>query len=295
MRHLFAAIVKPTVSYGCEIWGASCSGAALPELSKMEALQLAFLCQLCRLRKSVSAPVTFAELAEVPWLRVWWIQVLSFMHRLAKTSEDSLHADILGDNINDAEHSPLLTKWAGGVRKQFADFGMAIPFPGGVIGTVDVLAFRKANLSQEVSVWQGLHMSPRVAPSPHAKLCTYFRWFARPGRVQVEPYYELPMSITKYTKLRLLFHFRMGSHSLSVEQGRLAKPGVPKRLRSCTFCTGWALGDERHCIFECLRVDGHRMSCARLSHDAHGAMRISVWHKDQKAVSALILAVCTEA
>ena len=48
--------------------------------------------------------------------------------------------------------------------------------------------------SQEVShrVWQGLHMSPRrVAPSPRAKLCTYFRWFARPrDRVLVKPYHH---------------------------------------------------------------------------------------------------------
>ncbi len=108
---------------------------------------------------------------------------------------------------------------------QFANLGMAAPFPGGVVGTVDVMAFRNAMLSQEVSVWEGLQMSPRIAPSPRAKLCTYLRWFARPDRVLVEPYYELPMSITK---LRLLCHFRMGSQALPVEQGRIARPGVPR-------------------------------------------------------------------
>ena len=189
-------------------FGVHCARAhPLPELSKMGALQLAFFRQLCKLRRSVSASVIFAELAEVPWLRVWWTQVLSFMHRLSKMSEGSLHADILKDNIHDAEHSPLVANWAGGIRKQFADLGMASPFLGGVIGTVDVLAFRKAMLSKEMSVWQGLHMSPRVAPSPRAKLCTYFRWFARPDRVLVEPYYELPMSITK---LRFAISFQDG-------------------------------------------------------------------------------------
>ena len=166
MRRLFNAIVKPTVSYGCEIWGTSCSGAPLPKLSKMGALQLAISRQLCKLMRSVSASVIFAELAEVPWLRVWWTQVLSFMHRLAKMSEGSLHADILKDNILDAEHSHLVANWAGGICKQFADLGVASPFLGGVIGTVDVLAFRKAMLSKEMSVWQGLHMKPQAAPSP---------------------------------------------------------------------------------------------------------------------------------
>ena len=108
----------------------------------------------------------------------------------------------------------------------------------------------------------------------------------------MEPYYELPMSITK---LRSLFYFRMGSHLLPVEQGQLARPGVPRHLRSCTFCPHRALGDERHCIFECPRFDGHWLSFAQLFDDAHGAMRTLVWHKDHKAVSALILAICTEA
>ncbi len=82
-------------------------------------------------------------------------------------------------------------------------------------------------LSQEMSAWQGLHMSPQIAPSARAKLCSYCRWFTRPDRVLVEPYYELPMSVTK---LILLFHFRMGSGLLLVEQGWLARPGVPRHL-----------------------------------------------------------------
>ena len=134
------------------------------------------------------------------------------------------------------------------------------------------------------------HVAPS-SPLPRAKLCTYLRWFAQPDRVLVEPYYELPMSITK---LRSLFHFRMGSHSLPVEQGRLARPGVPRHLRSCTLCPHRALGDERHCIFKCPRFNGHRLSFAQLFDDANGAMRTLVWHKDQKAVSALILAICIE-
>ncbi len=158
-------------------------------------------------------------------------QVLGFMHRLhrlARTSEDSLRS-----NFQDADHSPLVANWAGGIRKQFANPGMGSPFSGGVIGPVHVQAFRKAMLSQEMSVWLGLHMLPRVAPSPCAKLCTCFRWFARPDRVLVEPCHELPMSITG---LRLLFHFSMGSHSLPNEQGQLARPVVPRHLRSCTLC-----------------------------------------------------------
>ncbi len=49
-------------------------------------------------------------------------------------------------------------------------------------------------------------------------------WTAQFGfnRVQVDPHHESSMSIME---LRLLFHVRMVSHLLLVEQGRLARPG----------------------------------------------------------------------
>ncbi len=37
-------------------------------------------------------------------------------------------------------------------------------------------------LAGDMSVWKGLHISPRGAPSEGAKLYTYLWWFARPDR-----------------------------------------------------------------------------------------------------------------
>ena len=97
-------------------------------------------------------------------------------------------------------------------------------------------------------VWDGLHVSPRIAPSKRAKLCTYFAWFLRPSQLKTVPYFELPLHISR---VRLLMQFRMGSHALPVEQGRLAKPAIPRNLRRCTLCGTRALGDERHFVFDC--------------------------------------------
>ena len=292
MRRLFDAVVKPTVSYGSEIWGTLCSGGLSLELKDMQKLQLAFFRQICRLRNSVSAPIVFAELAEPPWLRIWWSQVIGFMHRLAKMSSDSLHADILSDNINDALHGASSHNWAAGIQKHYAHLGLASPFSGGKLQNIDAHGFQRAMLAQEDSVWQGLAISPRTAPSARAKLCTYLRWFARPGKVSGEPYYELPMSITK---LRLLLHFRMGCHSLPVEQGRLGRSSVPRHLRRCTLCAARAVGDERHCVFDCPCFRDLRQEHARLFEDAHCAMRCLMWHKDQKSVCSLILAIVAKA
>ncbi len=47
---------------------------------------------------------------------------------------------------------------------------------------------------------------------------------------------------------------QMGSHLLPVEQGRLARQGVPRRLGSCTCSLSGALIDERHCVSRALKL-----------------------------------------
>ena len=66
IRRLFDAVVKPTVSYGCEVWGTMCTGSMTPELRRMANIQLAFFRQTLQLKSGVPAPVIFSELAEVP-------------------------------------------------------------------------------------------------------------------------------------------------------------------------------------------------------------------------------------
>ncbi len=237
MRRLFDAVVKPTVSYGCEVWGTLCSGSLQPGLKGMAGLQIAFFRQILKLRKSISPHVIFAELAEAPWQRTWWSQVLRFMHRLDSMDEGSLHPDILSDNIHDALGNPGCCNWAAGVQKQFASLGVPSPFSGGRIRNVDHLAFRKAMLARDMSVWGGLHISPRCAPSKGAKLCTYLRWFARPDRISTEPYYELPLPVTK---LRSIFHFQVGAHFV---QPMLSVMSAIVCLIALIF---WAFGSSMH-------------------------------------------------
>ena len=137
-------------------------------------------------------------------------------------------------------------------------------------------------------VWDGLHVSPRTAPSKRAKLCTYFAWFLRPSQLKTVPYFELPMPISR---VQLLMQFRMGSHALPVEQGRLAKPAVPRHLRRCTLCGTRALGDERHFVFDCPHFAHIRRQFRSLYQDADGTMQCFGWHKNQKAVCHCLAAI----
>ena len=115
---------------------------------------------------------------------------------------------------------------------------------------------------------------------------------AKQTSLQKNPYYELPLPVTK---LRSVFHFRVGAHSLPVEQGRIAMAKVPRHLRRCTFCATNAIGDERHCLFDCPHFQGLRQQHAEIFRDSHDAMRSVMWHKDQQSVCALVLAIVNEA
>ena len=84
----------------------------------MAEVQLAFFRQLCRLKKSVTPAVIFRELFERLWVYRWWDQVIGFMHRLSNMPDDSIHAEILQDNVADAQQHPSCDNWAGGIAKQ---------------------------------------------------------------------------------------------------------------------------------------------------------------------------------
>ncbi len=84
----------------------------------------------------------------------------------------------------------------------------------------------------------------------------------------------------------------MGSNLLPAQQGRLARPDVP-RLSGAHFALKFRLCDEIYensTAFSAARVL-MAFGWALLLNNAHGAMRTLRLHK---AVSALILAICTE-
>ena len=93
--------------------------------------------------------------------------------------------------------------------------------------------------------------------------------------MSTEPYYELPLSVTK---LRSIFHFRVGAHSLTIEQSRIEMLEVPQYLRRCTFCATNAIGDKRHCVFDpALHFQGLRLQHAGTFKDSHDAMRSVIY------------------
>ena len=156
----------------------------------MADVQVSFLRQLCSLKKSVTPAIMFRELAEKPWVHRWWSQVLGFMHRLSVMPESSIHVDILKDNISAAQQHPMCGNWATGIVRQYASLGMPSPFSSSGIVALNSLGVQANMEGQHRKVWDGLHVSPRTAPSNGGKLCTYFTWLFRPGQLHFEPYFR---------------------------------------------------------------------------------------------------------
>ena len=144
MRRLFDALVMPTVSYGAEIWGTLCSHPLPPDIKQMADVQVSFLRQLCRLRRSVTPAIIFRELAEKPWVHRWWCQVLGFMHRLSNMPQSSIHVDILRDNISAAQQHPMCGNWAAGIVRQYAGLGMPSPFSSSGVVALNSLGGKRA-------------------------------------------------------------------------------------------------------------------------------------------------------
>ena len=137
-------------------------------------------------------------------------------------------------------------------------------------------------------------LRPRTCPSAGAKLCTYCRWFSRPGPVS-EPYFELPLSSRN---MRRLFRFRLSAHSLPIEVGRRLKGNnntpVPRFARTCPLCPGRHVGDERHLVFECPAFAHIRRQHAQIYRNSQSTMRLFMWHPDQKGVASCLLRLLSE-
>ena len=125
--------------------------------------------QLCHLRKSVTPDVIFREFAERPWLGTWWSFLLGFMRRSSELPDDSLHLHILRDNIADAKGPLPCANWARGIEIKFAALGMASPFVSSGIGALDSHGFTDRLAGARQRTWDGLHVSPRAAPSKGGK------------------------------------------------------------------------------------------------------------------------------
>ena len=139
--------------------------------------------------------------------------------------------------------------------------GYDVILAAGSLPEIDVTKLRHNLRTRGDEVWQELHVSPRLAPSANAHLCTYFRWFQPFARAAT--ILRLPIS---HTAMRQL---------LCSELGDAACPlcgehdGITHVLGNCSHPLMKAMYIERHnaATRKILRLilEGSRGSCYMLA------------------------------
>ena len=109
-----------------------------------------------------------------------------------------------------------------------------------------------------------------------------------PRSAEIVPHFELAMPIFR---LQMLMQFFMGSHALSMNQGRLARPAITRHVHRWTLCESWALDGDRHFAFDCPHSAHIRRHFLSLHEHADGTMQCVMWHQDQNAVCHCLTAI----
>ena len=106
----------------------------------------------------------------------WWVQSVGFALQVSDLPWSSLHRETLADNVQYALAEPSSANWAAQIVRHVRSLGLpALLAPDGTV-LIDKSSFRRHAADKSHEVWQGLHASPRSAPTKGAKLCTYYRW-----------------------------------------------------------------------------------------------------------------------
>ncbi len=116
------------------------------------------------------------------------------------------------------------------------------------------------------------------APSHLPPVCGALQGRTKSGQNQVNQAMSCPTSSDKAQA-----DFRLGAHTLPIEQGRIGRSKAPRHSRTCTICTTNAVGNKPHCVFDCPQFGDHRQQHAKQFQDFHGAMKCFMWHKDHKS------------
>ena len=139
---------------------------------------------------------------------------------------------------------------------------------------VEALKARLCALDNAVS------FCPRLAPTRGVVSCTYQQWF-QPYSAH-RRYCQLPVS---GRRMQRFLQFRLGCHGLPIAAGRLAGDGhVDRSHRVCSCCSGGALGDEMHLVFECAALTHLRQRHASLFTNHTDTMRSFFAQQDHSGV-----------
>ncbi len=282
-------ISQATLMYGSELWGLHDASATIAR-GQLETMYHKQLRAICGVRNNTDSSALLWELGLQPLKALWWRQTLRFWNSIAEGDPDSFHYHILLDNLRDAmRHKVHNFTWS--LYRAIEAIGMVVPTACESIPVLDGDAIMETLLNHKCAqppAWM-VADNPRTCAPQGVKRCVYYNWFMRPPHVQFnKSYVALPFC---GNSMRRILRFRLGSHNLPVEKGRMATNAnrLDRGLRVCHKCTCATVCDERHVLFECTAVQGLRIKYAHLFTQHTLSVHAFVWQPDQWAVTKCLL------
>ena len=224
---LWAALIRPILEYGCELWGATNWPAA-------EQIQREVGRRLLGMNSKAADEAIRGDLG-------WWTMKgrrdfarLKFWHKIVHLPEDRLlkqvykaeKASIAGDR----------SSWVFATKKLLTELQLAHIWESEATGPASAwqVLIREAIKAREIAAWDsGIEKKP--------KLRTYRTLKTAFGR---EDYLALPPQ-----QRSIIAVMRSGTNSLRIETGRWKREAVEDRI--CVLCGTAEVEDENHLITAC--------------------------------------------
>jgi hypothetical protein len=302
--HLFDALVKPILCYGCEVWGpdwvaAKCGKGNFGEGVAEIEVHRPFMRQALGVNSTTPTAAMMADMGREPLVLFWLCMAAKLWNKAVARPHGDLLRAAMEDSVRwaarpDLSRAELKQLWAHQFTACMDALGLQWRAEGGALLAIPIPRLQEVmRLRWERHEWakvrdacaQDWARGPRAvreAPSSFSdgfKLFTYHKWFSG-AWVKKESYiYHL----NERDQITAVTQFRLGSHWLMLQKGRFQKPSLPRRERVCPCCSH-IVEDEMH-VLECPRLAGARLRWGidEQPHNAltDGGMRAIFNPKDQ--------------
>lgn len=256
---LFDQLIRPIVTYGCEIWGtvnmhsSACRQGGQPILETLfaklpqERLNVSFAKYLLGVSSNTSNIAVMGELGRYPLYLFIINQLKNYYHRLENLNDDSLVKLAYDEQktLNQSNKNSWLNQ-----TQDMLDY-------------YDLKDSSVANCPRSQNRKTMKHLQNRykqywntdidnLIQNNSSKLDMY-------REIKQDFYYEPYLDMVgDRTHQVALTRLRLSNHRLHIEMGRYARPKLQRALRVCILCNSGEVEDESHFLLHCSQYSEER-------------------------------------
>ena len=252
---LFDTLVKPILTYGCEVYG-------MQNYNVVEKFYLKFLKRTLNVKMSTNTSMIYAETGRYPLTIDIKVSMIKQWIKIIHSSEDRLIWQV----YNSMKESPTTVNkrnnWAMQIKDMLCTSGFRY------IWEQQAVSNKERFLSCFKTRCQDMYMQQCFSDMSSGSRCRLYRHIKED--FQLEPYLrknynrDLRQCLTK---------IRLSSHKLYIERGRWQKPKVEYCDRLCTLCEQRDIEDEYHVLMTCPHYKSLRLKFIKKKYYEKPSMR----------------------